>query len=136
MLTQTSPLAIRHCLPVNHWRTTQLLIIEGASGRLVVWKIRLAQGVAEIVVLIRSIEDVPNITIEPGLVIRIPSQSPCSPVDQRRFISWTNVLRLTKSTGSTVKVGPLRKFANRHVLNDIFHRYYIEDFRYVRRISA
>src|SRR6185369_3179369 len=87
-------LLLADCNPVSvdHWRNAQLLVIERATCRLVVWEVGLAQNVAEIIVLVRTVKNVPDIAIEPRLVIRIPLEPPRAPMNQGRCVCRRNVL--------------------------------------------
>src|ERR1043166_3511230 len=108
-------LASRHALKIEERGRAQLFVIKSSAGRLIMRKIRLPERITKIVVLIRPVEDGPDITIEPRTVIRIPFQAAGAPVDQRLLVSRWDVLWLSEGAGRAVNVPALGELANRHV---------------------
>src|ERR1043166_6289756 len=97
-------LASLNALPVDERWSAQLFIVKSSACRLIVRKVRLAESNAEIVVLIRTVENGPDVAIEPRPIIRIPLQPASTPVNQRSFVSWRDMLGIIERSGGAVEV--------------------------------
>src|SRR5215510_10955624 len=128
--------AIRQALFINEWWSTKLLIVESSAGRLIMRKVRLAERVTEIVVLIRTVKDGPDVTIEPRSIIRVPLEPASTPMNQCSLISRCEVLWIIKCSGRAVEIGPCRKLTDGHVFDDIVHRNHVKNLRNIGWIGA
>src|SRR5436853_2166289 len=126
----------RDGLPVDDWRQPQLLWMHVTALRLFVREVRLPKRVAKIAVLVGSIENPPDVAIEPWLMVGVPAQSPGTPMDQRSLICRRDVWRIIERAVGAVKISPLGELPDGHIPDHVVHRDHVENLRHVGWIGS